>query len=233
MIKPNVTSWRSIDLSNVFNISLKMNDEGNRYGFSSDVDTHVMKNSEWAVVSYLSQSKYGKLGNNNFTGTEKKVYKNKSDRYITGCSYGSPNDDGTDYGCKYQYDTNINGTGASTTGNIYGVYDMNGGSWEAVMANYNDTLTGSSFNAMPDSKYYDKYTFPNVSFACNMKECLSHGLSETKKWYNTVFSVVEQSFPWGLRSGPFNYRYSTSIFSFEGGNTSTAAIESSFRLVIA
>ena len=32
---------------------------------------------------------------------------------------------------------------ASTTGNIYGVYDMSGGSWEYVMGIYNNG-TGSS-----------------------------------------------------------------------------------------
>ena len=122
MIKPNVTSWRGINVSNAFNVSLKMNDEGNRYGFTSSVDTHMMKNSEWAVVSYLSQSKYGKLGNKNFTGANKEVYQNKSDSYITGCSYGSTSNGNTDYGCQYTYDIDINGTGASTTGNIYGIY---------------------------------------------------------------------------------------------------------------
>ena len=54
MIKPNVTSWRYINVSNAFNVGLKMNDDGNRYGFSHHVDTHMMKNSEWAIVAYLS-----------------------------------------------------------------------------------------------------------------------------------------------------------------------------------
>ena len=37
----------------------------------------MMKNSEWAVVAYLSQSRYGKLGNENFKGANKEVYQNK------------------------------------------------------------------------------------------------------------------------------------------------------------
>ena len=83
MIKPNVTSWRYINISNAFNVGLKMNDEGNRYGFTDAIDTHMMKNSEWAVVAYLSQSKYGKLGNINYSGANKEVYQNKSDSFIT------------------------------------------------------------------------------------------------------------------------------------------------------
>ena len=87
MIKPNVTSWRNINISNAFNVSLKMNDSGNRYGFTESIDTHLMKNSEWAVVDYLSQSKYGKLGNLNYTDTDKEIYQNKSDSFIIGCSW--------------------------------------------------------------------------------------------------------------------------------------------------
>ena len=82
MIKPNVTSWRNINVSNIYNVGLKLSAEGNRYGFSQSMNSHAMKSSEWAVVSYLSQSKYGKLGNENFIGTDKEVYQNKSDQYM-------------------------------------------------------------------------------------------------------------------------------------------------------
>src|SRR5699024_5040735 len=143
MIKPNITSWRYINVSNIYNVGLKLSANGNRYGLSQGMNSHTMKSSEWAVVSYLSQSKYGKLGNVNFIGENKEVYQNKSDSYITGCSYGNPSNSNTDYGCQYTYDISINGTGASTTGTIYGVYDMSGGAWEYVMANYNDMAASS------------------------------------------------------------------------------------------
>ena len=167
IIKPNVTSWRNINVSNAFTVSQKMNDVGNRYDFSEESDTHLIKNSEWGVVSYLSQSKYGKLGNINFSGVNKEIYQNKSDGYITGCSYGSPSNANTDYGCRYQYNVETSGTGASTTGNIYGIYDMSGGSWEYVMANYNDTIANSGFEAMPDAKYYNKYITDDINTSCN------------------------------------------------------------------
>ena len=233
MIKPNVTSWRSINVSNAFNVSLKMNDKGNRYGFSSNVDTHMMKNSEWAVVSYLSQSKYGKLGNENFSGANKEVYQNKSDQYITGCSYGSPSNANTDYGCQYTYDIDINGTGASTTGTIYGIYDMSGGAWEYVMGNFNDTIAAGGFTSMPDLKYYDKYTSDNVSTACNGNECISHGLSETSNWYSDYPSVIDSTRPWLLRSGSSYNDFEAGIFLFDtwtsGGIASNG---NSFRLVM-
>ena len=232
MIKPNVPSWRYINVSNAFNVSLKMNDDGNRYGFSSNVDTHMMKNSEWAVVSYLSQSKYGKLGNTNFTGSNKEVYQNKSDEFITGCSYGSPSNGNTDYGCHYMYDININGTGASTTGTIYGIYDMSGGSTEWMMTNCNDVITSFGFISLPSNKYYDNYTSDNVNTACNGEKCLGHGLSETSGWYNDAKNMVSLKYPFVLRSGGSVDYFTAGIFYFHYGNGSSSSIIS-FRLVLA
>ena len=231
MIKPNVVSWRDINVSNAFNVSLKMNAEGNRYGFTSLVDTHMMKNSEWAVVAYLSQSKYGKLGNKEFTGANKEVYQNKSNLYITGCSWGAPSG-GTeeDRGCQYTYDIDINGTGASTTGNIYGIYDMSGGAWEYVMGNYNDMIFFGGFEAMPESKYYNKYISRNVMNSCNGNECLSHGLSEGIGWYNDYNSMVNESSPWLMRGGSYVNVLGAGIFYFD--YSSGYVSDSSFRLVM-
>ena len=233
MIKPNVTSWRHINVSNAFNVALKMNDDGNRYGIESTTDTHMMKNSEWAIVAYLSQSKYGKLGNTNFTGTNKEIYQNKSDQYITGCSYGAPSNNNIDYGCQYTYDVNINGTGASTTGNIYGIYDMSGGSWEYVMGNYNDMMASSGFEIMPNLKYYDKYTSNNLLSACNGKECISHALSETAGWYNDEREMINETYPWFIRGINLNNSGNQGIFVFVNGvATGTCYGGGSFRLVL-
>ncbi len=236
MIKPNVTSWRYINVSNAFNVSLKMNNNGNRYGIESTTDTHMMKNSEWAVVAYLSQSKYGKLGNTNFTGANKEIYQNKSDKYITGCSYGSLSNSNGDLGCQYQYNVEINGTGASTTGNIYGIYDMSGGVYEYVMGNYNDVVGNSGFTSMSDSKYYDKYTSDNILTACNGSVCLSHGLNETAGWYSSYRIMVNEAYPWLIRGGGYATSLTdTGIFNFTtsssfGGRPATGG---SFRLVAA
>ena len=239
MIKPNVTSWKSINVSNIYNVGLKVSAEGNRYGFSTNMNSHAMKNNEWAVVSYLSQSKYGKLGNENFTGANKEVYQNKSDSFITGCSYGSPSNGNTDYGCQYTYDNNIRtedgmtgkGVGASTTGTIYGIYDMSGGAWEYVMGNYNDMVASSGFEVMSESKYYNKYTSDNIMTACNGNECLSHGLSETAGWYNDSRTMVSEEYPWLMRGGGYSSTAYGGVFHFHittGGTNDKL----SFRLVM-
>lgn len=233
LIKPNVTSWRSITISTAHSVALKMNDTNNRYGFSSSVDTHVIKMSEWGVVAYLSQSKYGKLGNTNFTDANKEIYQNRSEERITGCSAGEFTDGEITYGCQYTYDIDINGTGASTTGNIYGIYDMAGGSWEYVMVNYNDTLGSSGFSSMPNSKYYDKYTTDDANTACNGSACLSHALSETAGWYSDYQNMISSTYSWLVRGGDYaaSGQYA-GIFAFRRAtaNGGTSASHS-FRLV--
>ena len=137
-IKANVTSWRNINISNMFTTCINLNKSGNSYGLNTSddvVDPHMMKNIEWGAIAYLSQnSKYGK-------GTE--VEKNDNSSYITA--------DG-------DYKININ---QSTTGNVWGIYDMNGGEYEYVAAYVNNghdnlIIYGEELvNA--DEKYKDVY----------------------------------------------------------------------------
>ena len=235
IIKPNVTSWRYINVSNIHTVATKVSASGNRYGFSESMNSHAMKNSEWAVVSYLSQSRYGKLGNENFTGVNKEVYQNKSDQYITGCSYGSPSNGNQDYGCQYTYNQNINGTGASITGTIYGVYDISGGAWEYVMGNYNDISSASGFSdpLMIDSKYYNKYTSDDTNQACNGRECLSHGLGDTNGWYNDYHIMVSEEYTWLVRGGAHYDNNVAGVFYFGTSIRDLgAAGDGTFRLAL-
>ena len=242
IIKPNVSSWRNISVSNIYNVGLKVSAEGNRYGFSSNMNSHAMKNDEWAVVAYLSQSAYGKLGNVNFIGADKEVYQNKSSSYITGCSSGAPSASGS-YGCPYTYDDNTRdesgvsgkGVGASTTGTIYGVYDMSGGASENVMGNYNDIIGGSGFSnpLTLESKYYNKYTSSIASEACNGVVCYSHGLSETAGWYGDNQTMVTENGPWLLRGGSYNDTTNAGVFFSDAwGNGGFPSPSLSFRLVM-
>ena len=253
MIKPNVPSWRGIQPSTIAEIGRNVTKSGNRYGFNDNkLNSHAMKNSEWALSAYLSQSKYGKLGNRKFGGVNKEVYQNKSNSYITGCSYGLPSNGNTDYGCQYKYEKSLKGTGASTTGTIYGVYDMSGGSMEYMMGNYaaggekhsgmdmeyNSGYTGllqdgSSFmgkNWLED-KYYDFYTSSNLLTACNEKVCVGQALNEIVGWYgdNTTMATVQYS--WFVRGSYYGDASFAGIFSCRGtvGNAATAG---SFRLVM-
>ncbi len=258
IIKPNVTSWRGIQVANIGEVGRKVSATGNRYGFSSNLDSHAMKNDEWGAVSYLSQSKYGKLGNRDFTGTNKEIYPNKSREYITGCSYGTIDDINTT-GCQYTYDIKESGTGASMTGTIYGIYDMSGGAWEYVMGDYapngnkysgNTTAYNSGYTGLLaddsiftgknwlEDKYYNFYTTNNLLTACSGNSCLSHASAEVENWYNDamLFYLLSKERPWMLRGGmASNENRYLGIYTLTTGDNSSAGAGSSnygFHLVL-
>ena len=137
-IKPNVTSLRNQQVASLFYATRSMQtNNASTYGFPSNdsYNIHMAKNPEWGAVAYLSQSKYGKYGNPDYEGVNKEIYQNKSNQYITGSSNGTPGTDSTNL--QVSYDKPYSGYGASTTGTIYGIYDMKGGAWEYVMGSYN------------------------------------------------------------------------------------------------
>ncbi|MBO5095676.1 MAG: prepilin-type N-terminal cleavage/methylation domain-containing protein, partial [Bacilli bacterium] len=49
-VLPNVTSLRSLDVKTIFETA---------YNYDRSLDSHMMKNTEWGAVAYLSHSKYG------------------------------------------------------------------------------------------------------------------------------------------------------------------------------
>ena len=168
IIKPNVYSWRNITVGNAFK---------NSYDYKRDLDSHMMKNTEWGSVAYLQHSKYG---------SQVSVRINNNSSYITGYAAtieptlgynggtsieGNRNEstnlrvDGT-YTINY---LNSNSVVASTTNNYTGIYDMSGGAWEYVMGYTTGATTvgGTSgitnlysnfFSNSSYSKYWDKYT---------------------------------------------------------------------------
>ena len=159
-----------INHNDAYNIAKVLTESGNIYGLSSSTtDSHLMKNSEWGAVAYLSQSQYGLKGSNIYinnvtlnSGSQKRTEtagKTGVDSVyaVTGVTTGT--EDGTTTTATIG---NINGTtgntassegvytwnqktgqGASSTGTIYGIYDLSGGAWErtaAYVANGHDNL---------------------------------------------------------------------------------------------
>ncbi|MCI9016528.1 MAG: hypothetical protein HFJ53_05135 [Clostridia bacterium] len=79
-IQAGVSSWREITTNDMFMNCYNMNIEQNRqiYGLSSDkevVEPHLMKNTEWGIVTYLAMSQYGINTN---------ISPNNNTQYITG-----------------------------------------------------------------------------------------------------------------------------------------------------
>ena len=161
VVKPDFYTDPNSGISYEFSRSQKFGTS--KYGSTSKVDAHMMKNSEWGAVAYLSHSKYV---------VNREIYVNNSGRYnwYTGRSGGNvagntaantvyTDETSTDQyntfgfytwdGYLLEYNTNNKTTThdiskvASTTGNITGVYDMSGGIQERVMgvfANSDGTL---------------------------------------------------------------------------------------------
>ena len=84
--KPNLSSITSQTVSSFETNIMNMKNSNNQYGLNTNTDTHMIKNSEWGAVAYLSHSKYGTCTD----GTCKEVNINNSDSYYTGRSGGSP-----------------------------------------------------------------------------------------------------------------------------------------------
>ena len=100
-IIPNVQSWRYISVGNSFTAIRKMEsnsvygwptasglkEDGTYTNDNNNIDAHLMKNSEWGAVAYLSKSQYGK-------NTEEIAINTSSD-FITGTG-GSASTTGKD-----------------------------------------------------------------------------------------------------------------------------------------
>ena len=254
LIVPGASALRYQTVSNQFLTALKfaggsMSNNvvsftgSSTYGLASTTDSHMMKNSEWGAVAYLSQSKYGKMSEvrkNNFwldasvSGTE------------TGCgasvSYADSSSAVNE--CAIPYDTVSDEEFTypqSTTGNISGVFDMSGGANEQLMANWGNTVSDSGFSATwfnNNTKYYDLYdsnvfvgTVSTNMGNCTLATCGGHALNETLNWYGDVDNLLDASNPWLIKGGNFFSGPGAGIFH-TNGNSGSTLYSTTFRAVI-
>ena len=198
-VKPNVTSLRSQTVSSFFTAIQNVK---TTYGISN-ADSHMMKNMEWGAVAYLKQSQYG-------LGTTDIAVNNSSDFYTGG-------------GTSDVYKTSV---AQSTTGNIYGVYDMSGGAMEYVMGNMKNSgnaffSSKAGFTTVPDVKYYDSYKYDtsDTSYARGKlgdatKETLISFESPTEGWYSDYATFPSSSISWFLRGGQAYNDTTAGVFNF-------------------
>ena len=203
-VKPNVTSLRSQTVSSFFTAIQNVK---TTYGINN-ADSHMLKNIEWGAVAYLKQSKYG-LGTTD-------IAVNTNSSYYTG---GGQSD---------AYKTNV---AQSTTGNIYGVYDMSGGAWECVMGNMNNSSnafysSNAGFTTAPDAKYYDSYKY-DTSYTSHARGKLGDATKETLTtfgktlgggWYSDYAYFPNSSFSWFIRGGRYDDGTYAGVFYFYGAN---------------
>ena len=199
-VKPNVTSLRSQTVSSFFTAIKNVK---TKYEISN-ADSHMMKNMEWGAVAYLKQSKYG-LGTTDITI-------NDNSSFYTG--------GGTDNA----YKTNV---AQSTTGNIYGVYDMSGGAYEYVMGNMKNSSNAfyssyAGFTTAPDAKYYDSYKYDSSSNTTHARGKLGDATKETLAtfgntsggWYSDYAYFPSSSYSWFFRGGGCSLGTNAGVFGF-------------------
>ena len=178
IIKPNVRSLTNKKVSEFYTLGR---------GINEGLNSHMMKNSEWGAVAYLTYSLYGKCTE---TGCEEVYLNNINTGYlnstatftgqwqysgsITGCSASSTSSsvNSNQSSCSSGYAYNEANNKASTTGNISGIYDMSGGNWEYVMGVLKD------LNGLPTSGRNSKYNSGfNGTYGCPTCDSDTSGLT--------------------------------------------------------
>ena len=216
IIKPNVYSWRNIQVANMFQNSRDMSAMGNLFGFTNEEDSHMMKNMEWGAMAYLTNSKYGKTGNLGYSSLEKPLRSNNNAFYLTGC--GADTQDALVVETCDAYET-ANGQAASTTGNITGIYDTAGGAWDYIAATMkNELSTGfllskSGFEQAvldqigTEGKYMDIYDY-SVIWQDHSRGHLGDATVETGpfignsgSWNGDFGGMNDKDFPYMARGG--------------------------------
>ena len=237
-VKPNQTSLRNINVKTMFETA---------YNYKRDNDSHMMKNTEWGAVAYLSHSKYG-------INTEVRINNNSS--MLTGYAATDNADEtkfpgtyGTDSSVTLPYNTST-GYKASTTGNITGIYDMSGGAHEYMASLRSETYGSSGFTSTTlkayNSKYYDEYN-KNSDTSTYSKRILGDATGEMgpfyyyldgdnnnrihNNWNDDYSSFINLSNPWFHRSGNFDNGTLAGLFEFRR-NTGALSSYTGFRLVL-
>ena len=268
-------SMNYINYNDAFSISRALTENGNIYGLSkSTTDSHLMKNSEWGAIAYLAQSQYGLNGTNIYINNANLRNSQASAYAITGCA-GETEDAAevgvkidtttkkpvtTDSSKKIYVWTQKSGTKASTTGTIYGIYDMSGGTWERTaglvnngnenLATYGQSLL-NALNNGKSSKYVTAYPFDssvdkngaNIDTAstANWKantKIYGDGIRETStagtgktSWYTDYSSFPAVYGPFSTRGGYFWYGEGAGLFSFGRGD-GNSVYNNGFRSVL-
>ena len=179
MVQPNVLIWANNTMENMFNYAK---------AYSTELKSHMLKNSEWGAVAYLTESKYGR------NGTEIGM---NDQNYITAMGSIIDNKD------------------QSSTGNETGIYDLRGGASEYVPAYYNggsSLSNGSSFADGSSDEFSTAYTEDSEETGYKPGDATY----ETRGWHGDRANFVNSDNPFFARGGYCSYNSSgAGIFFFD------------------
>ena len=165
-VQPGVTSFRNVTIGNMYTYAK---------AYNTNLKSHMLKNSEWGAVAYLTESKYGR------NGTEVTINNN-------GTTYYTGGGEGKAY---------IENTPQSSTGNVYGIYDLSGNASEYVAAGYNNQSSiGTSSGS---NEYGTVYTEASASTGYKYGDATY----ETSGWHSDNAGFVDSHFPFFKRGGDY------------------------------
>lgn len=217
-IKTNIWALTSITVNDMFIACKNLKNDSATYGDLSIADTHMLKNSEWGAVAYLSKYILG--------STEVAINSNTSDIIANGDIVANKDE--------------------STNGNEYGIYDMSGGTRD-YMATYVDDISadtyGHSLYAEPEKKYKDIFPKSSSNTAAGnyagLNKAYGHAIYETSNsytgitgWFGDITYMAKGTDVFITRGGMHNHGSQAGLFAFYSysGNID---VEGSFRISIA
>ena len=236
---PSVQSARSINIGNMYTYSR---------AYDADKESHLIKNSEWGAVAYLTQSQYGRNGH--------EIDINNSRSYVTGNGGGAVGGSVSYVSGVTNYYNTETGAKASTTGNVYGIYDLSGGAWEYT-ASFNKLgnssyVEGSSYGLNMTKEAKDEegnyistkyitaysngtnsgsgavlYTTGKVGDATKEVRKMS---SSFTAWFNDYSYVASSTVPFFLRGGNYSSDSYEGVFCSDGYNGDSGS--ASIRVVL-
>ncbi len=239
-IIPNVNSLTNLSVSDMYNSIRSMNGQN---GLNGTSDIHMIKNTEWGAVAYLSQSNYGlckttpgtpcenvKIENNSF-------YNSTATDIVTGCGGNDTSVSTTNTGidiCPVDNRwTTVSGIKASTTHNITGIYDMAAGRAEFTMGVVDYYLDQAGFTTLPDKKYYDGYSSDTSGIEKGVlgdatKEVKPVGDTGSKAWNDDLmYSLSSSYYAWAFRGFWPSINSGAGVFGMNGtGPTGTSLVTS-------
>ena len=176
---------------NVVSIKLGNDNINSFYDKAIQYDTtkssHLQKNSEYGAVVYLTHSQYGR------NGVEVTINDNTDGNYLTA-----------------EGDIEVNAS-QSSTGNVYGIYDLSGGANEYVAAYYSESTSDSLTN---NGGSFASKGRMSTEYATAYGDTLKPGdaTSETNGW-NGNEEFIDSDNPFFTRGGDFNTETDAGIFN--------------------
>ncbi len=251
-------SMSNVSQKEATNIAKNVVSADNTYGLSeATTDSHLMKNSEWGAVVYLSQSQYGLNGKEISTNyVAQKGVKGDEEKYaITGVTSNSANEENVilttlesvnntqmnspnSFGV-YAWNQQ-NGQSASSTGTIHGIYDLSGGLGEIVSARVSDEESTKYVKSykMEKLETEDEAQNQQANYSANVGiygdsifETSKNGTKRTS-WFQDASEFFGKTTQYLLRGGSIAQKSTTNgMFAFNSSD-GDAAPSAGFRVVL-